>query len=302
MMALEERARLVREARERAAAAGPAVAAEAPGRGELVSLADFLGKRGWQPPACVVCHDSGRRRDRAARYTVQGVLADDAICDCEAGARERERQNAIRGERERQEAEKRQTRANRLFAQSGVPPFMAGWTLASYPGDARLASLAQRYIEEGRLDDGARVKLGLLLLGPSGTGKTGLAVAVVNARIAAGVPSLFVETGAFLRQIRATFDRRSAVSTEAVTGAAREIDFLVLDDVGDVGRGGNPASDFARAEIFDLVNHRHNAMLPTLLTSNLSAKQLADQFGDRTWWRIAEMCLVAEVRGKNLRA
>ncbi len=296
--ALEERVRRIREERE----ARQAEQTKQPGSlGALIPLADFLSKRGYEPPRCSKCRDSGVVADAMA-YTPDGIMATSAVCDCDAGAAKRAEIEAQQREMARRRAAEKQRRILRLFGQSGLPSMMAEWSLDTYPGDARLVQLARQYLATGELRDGDRTKRGLLLIGPSGTGKTGLAVGILRAMIEQGVPSLFVETGAFLRRIRSTFDRNSELRTEEVTKAALEIDFLVLDDIGDAGRGGTPASDFARGEVFSLVNHRHNEMLATIFTSNLTARELAQQFGERTWWRMAEMCMVCQVSGKNLRA
>jgi hypothetical protein len=60
-------------------------------------------------------------------------------------------------------------------------------------------------------------------------------------------------------------------------------------------------SDDRRRIIFQLINHRYNEGLPTLLTTNLQGKQIAEQFGARVFERIIESCVWHTVTGRNLR-
>ncbi len=273
------------------------------GNGGFVAIGNLLPGASSYAPKCLTCNDTGMPSDAIMRYTPFGVPSPSAICECEAGERLRQEIEDKKAEAQEQQEQRRRNRISMLAERSNVPPRMRSWRLASYPGDPKLVEMGWAFVHgHGRVDDNGNPKYGLLLLGKTGVGKTGLALGIMNECIEEGVEALFWEMGGFLRAIRATFSPQAATSTEEVTRPARDVTLLVLDDIGDVGRGGNQVSDFTRSEVFDLVNHRYNQQLSTIYTSNLTARQLAEQFGERIWWRIADMCLVAEVAGRNLRA
>ncbi len=108
----------------------------------------------------------------------------------------------------------------------------------------------------------------LLLQGPSGTGKTHLAAAIANARLAAGHPVQFVITPDLLDYLRATYMPDSKTRYDKVFETIRTTPFLVLDDLG--SHSGTP---WAEEKLFQLLNYRYNAKLPTVITTNLTLEQ-----------------------------
>ena len=52
---------------------------------------------------------------------------------------------------------------------------------------------------------------------------------------------------------------------------------------------------------YSIINTRYERMLPTFFSSNLSLPELAEKMGDRIASRIAEMCQIIKLSGKDLR-
>lgn len=71
---------------------------------------------------------------------------------------------------------------------------------------------------------------------------------------------------------------------------------LILDDV-----GSEKVSDWTIETLYHLINDRYENNKPTIITSNLSLKELAEKVGDRIPSRIAEMCEVIKIEGKDRR-
>jgi DNA replication protein DnaC len=71
---------------------------------------------------------------------------------------------------------------------------------------------------------------------------------------------------------------------------------LILDDI-----GAERTTDFAAETLYRIINHRYIHNLPTIFTSNCSLQELADQIGERSASRIAEMCEIYELTGKDRR-
>ncbi|MDQ3387569.1 MAG: ATP-binding protein [Actinomycetota bacterium] len=126
---------------------------------------------------------------------------------------------------------------------------------------------------------------GLYLCGGVGTGKTHLAVALLNELIRKSrVPSLFVTVPELLDNLRGTYDNPGRNLDEWMD-AVKNAEFLVLDDL-----GSEKPTPWVQERIFVIVNHRYRESLPTVFTSNIGPMDLAAQLGERTASRIIAMC------------
>ena len=154
----------------------------------------------------------------------------------------------------------------------------------------------------------------MLLWGPFGTGKTGLALATMRAAVEAhGIDALFVTVPELLDEIRNSYgsnqrqrlpyatddDEPPQLTAGQLQKLGRETTLLVLDDL-----GAERVSDSGWVEetLYTLINHRYSRMLRTIFTSNLDTTALARHLGQRTVWRIVEMADAIPFEGApNLR-
>ncbi len=102
----------------------------------------------------------------------------------------------------------------------------------------------------------------LVLLGDYGTGKTHLAAAVANQREQNGDPTMFVLVPDLLDHLRATFNPDSNVRYDRLFDQVKSAPLLVLDDLGT-----QSATPWAREKLYQILNHRYNAQLCTVITS-----------------------------------
>ena len=109
----------------------------------------------------------------------------------------------------------------------------------------------------------------LVLKGGYGCGKTHLAAAIANARLSHGQPVLFVNTPDLLDHLRATFNPESTVSYDERFDQVRNSPLLILDDLGT-----QTNSEWAQEKLYQILNYRYNAKLPTVITTNLELEAI----------------------------
>ncbi|CAG0989277.1 DNA replication protein DnaC [Anaerolineales bacterium] len=111
----------------------------------------------------------------------------------------------------------------------------------------------------------------LVLLGQSFCGKTHLAAAIGNYRIALGGQALLVEVSSLLDYLRQTFRPSSEVPFDRRFHEIRTTPLLILDDLKDSGS----SSVWAEDKLYSVLNYRYNAHLPTVITSTMRAEGFA---------------------------
>lgn len=101
----------------------------------------------------------------------------------------------------------------------------------------------------------------LVLSGPSGCGKTHLAAAIANYRLQKGHPVFFVTVPDLLDHLRTAFSPSSDVTYDELFERVRNAPLLVLDDM-----GRQSSTPWAEEKLFQILNHRFNAELSTVVT------------------------------------
>jgi DNA replication protein DnaC len=109
----------------------------------------------------------------------------------------------------------------------------------------------------------------LLLMGGYGCGKTHLAVAIANERIQQGHSALFVVVPDLLDYLRATFSPTSPVTYDERFEEIRTAPLLILDDL-----GAQSTTSWATEKLYQILNYRYNAQLPTLITTNYALEEI----------------------------
>jgi DNA replication protein DnaC len=127
----------------------------------------------------------------------------------------------------------------------------------------------------------------LVLMGDYGTGKTHLAAAIANYRASQGYPVMFVVVPDMLDHLRATFNPSSQTSYDRRFEEIRTAPLLVLDDL-----GSQATRPWVQEKLYQLVNYRYNASLPTVITT----AEALDEMDPRLRARMGDLRLVQGVR------
>ena len=116
----------------------------------------------------------------------------------------------------------------------------------------------------------------LTLFGETGVGKTHLAVAIAERRIRQGKPVFFVFVPELLDYLRYTFTPDSRVSYDRIFDEVKNTSLLILDDLGQ-----EHSSSWAYEKLYQIVVHRHNSRLPTVITSMMDFTEERGPIGSR---------------------
>lgn len=138
-----------------------------------------------------------------------------------------------------------------------------------------------------RCADYAAAPSGWLVLssGEYGTGKSHLALAIANAVATRGGSVYFHTVPDMLKDLKATFDGDEESFNQRLD-RIRTVDLLVLDDFGT-----EQPTSFATTTLFQIVNHRYNRRLATVVTTNKF-----DQIDGRLRSRLGDVALVERLR------
>ena len=116
----------------------------------------------------------------------------------------------------------------------------------------------------------------LVLLGNSGTGKTHLAVAIANQRLERGDEVFFAFVPDLLDHLRYTFSPESRVTYDELFERVKRAPVLVLDDL-----GSETTTPWAYEKLYQIMVQRHNARLPTIITTRKLPSAAGDPIASR---------------------
>ena len=123
----------------------------------------------------------------------------------------------------------------------------------------------------------------LLITGHYGCGKTHLAAAIANARIERNPSVLFVVVPDLLDYLRSAYAPNSIITYDERFEQVRRIELLILDDLGTQN-----TTPWAAEKLYQILNYRYNAALPTVITTN----QNLDDMDPRLSSRLRDQALV----------
>jgi DNA replication protein DnaC len=187
------------------------------------------------------------------------------------------------------------------------------WTAQNAQSLKQAKLLAQAFVR----DYPGGSEKGLLLMGPSGVGKTHLAVAALKELVRRGHQGVFCDYRELLKEIQASYNPASGSTEMAILEPIRSAEILVLDDL-----GASKPSAWVLDIIGLVLNARYNERRVTILSTNYLDEQpskdppprlpngqrvvvredsLGDRIGLRMRSRLYEMCRTIELCAPDFR-
>ncbi len=112
----------------------------------------------------------------------------------------------------------------------------------------------------------------LVFLGSSGSGKTHVACAIANHRISLGEPVFYIGAADLLDHLRSAFSSASDTTYDELFEQVRNVPLLILDDL-TLGT----ATAWAREKLEQLLHHRFNSRLATVLTTDVPLERMDER-------------------------
>jgi DNA replication protein DnaC len=152
---------------------------------------------------------------------------------------------------------------------------------------------------------------GLLFTGTIGTGKTHLAVGILQALVLEkGVRALFCDYRDLLKSIGNSYNPQVATTELEILRPVFDAEVLLLDEL-----GAAKPTEWVWDTVAHILNTRYNDHRTTIITTNYPSlppgvsaigrgareETLGDRIGERMRSRLSEMCVTVELRGGDYR-
>ena len=157
---------------------------------------------------------------------------------------------------------------------------------------------AKQFVSEFDKEYNQRERKNLFIYGVTGVGKTYLSNCIAKELIDSGHKVMYVSAPAMFELMSDYAYNKSPDNPDIKTrlNKIKNDDLLILDDLGtELG------NSFTSSQLYTLLNERLTKGLSTVITSNISIKELKDKYDERIYSRIVGEYSLIKLIGEDLR-
>jgi len=181
-----------------------------------------------------------------------------------------------------------------ILEKAGVPERLRSKTLGQFKAQN---VLIENYLKRIRkwCETWPKVDRGLLIMGPTGTGKTHVSVGIMRELAEKGECGMvFKDSRGLMQEFRDTYQDGSRLTESVIMEDVTTCPLLVLDDL-----GAERLTEWTQATMEQILSARYNAGLPVIITTNWMDSELlpdgsegflVDRVGARVRSRLWEVC------------
>ncbi len=137
----------------------------------------------------------------------------------------------------------------------------------------------------------------IFFYGTVGTGKSFLSVCIAKELLDRGHSVVYFSSGGLFETLSEnSYDYRKTDELHSLYEDLYSCDLLIIDDLGT-----ERTNNFVSSELFSCLNERFNRKKSTIITTNLSIKELRDRYSDRIFSRITNNYIILKMSGKDIR-
>jgi len=179
-----------------------------------------------------------------------------------------------------------------------IPELFADAGIKNYDADTAEKMLVVRNVSEylKRLRLEIKTAGNLVLSGPTGTGKTHLACAVLRTIAYSRHRARYITSAQLVNELFATWNNKSKSEDQVIAHYA-SYEVLLIDEMG----LNDNRSEYAQSYLASVIDARYLAKHPTIITSNLLEDSLEKTIGDRPFDRLCENSLMLECNWESYR-
>lgn len=136
----------------------------------------------------------------------------------------------------------------------------------------------------------------ILIYGETGLGKTFLTNCIAKALLDSGHSVLYLSANELFEGALAEYLMNKKTELECLYNYIYNSELLIIDDLGT-----ELTNNFVLSQLFEIINQRETGGKSTLISTNLTMKQLRDRYSERIMSRIIANYTVFNIYGDNIR-
>lgn len=175
----------------------------------------------------------------------------------------------------------------------GKEPY-EGKAYSPYENITNILSTSKQFIKD--FDTPHKERGNILIYGETGLGKTFLTNCIAKELLDSGHSVLYLSSNELFEGVLAEYLMNRKSELEDLYNYIYNSELLVIDDLGT-----ELTNNFVLSQLFEIINKRKIIGLSTLISTNLSMKQLRDRYSERIMSRIIADYTVFNIYGDNIR-